>query len=237
MTKSLRITGLAMLALAAFASAAIGGITIHRTPKEGEVTKYRMKADLEVMGQPATFTGLIQEKVTKVDTDGTYSIEQTQLEGKVNIGGNDMDIPSSGSASTTVYAANGDTKEIRGESATPEAYRMSALGAFIEPGKEINVGDKWTHDFKADSKTGQVAAKVEYTYLADEKVGDVDCYKIHVVVNETEGATPASSDTNLWVDKANGQMVKMEGKWTNAPFPGAPEPITATVSLTREPAA
>jgi hypothetical protein len=222
--------------MAAIAAAGVAGVTIKRAPKEGQVNKYRMKAELEYMGMEVTFDGKVQEKITKVDTDGSFTVDQSQLETKILVGGSEMPNPTSDSTpTTTVFSSNGSVKEIKGDGINADAYRMATLSSFVDAGKELNVGDTWTYDFKADAKTGAVAAKGEFKYLGDEKVGETDAYKIKAVINEIEGATPASSDSTMWLDKADGRMIKMEGKWIKAPIPGLNQPIDATVSMTLEP--
>jgi hypothetical protein len=212
--------------------AGTAAISLKRTPKEGEVAKFRLKAELEFSGQPITFTGLVQEKTVAVTPD-SYTVETTQLEGKISMGGNEMDAPGGG-VTTTVYEMNNVVKEIRGEMTDGSAYRMAALNGVVMPGKDVAVGDKWSHTFKADSARGSVAASGEFEVLAEEQVGGVDTVKIKATVRETEGAEPASSEGTFWLAKSDGNVVKMEAKWTNAPFPGAPAPISATVTMTRE---
>lgn len=233
MTKSFRLIPFALVATAAIALAGTAGFTLKRTPKEGETLTYNLKADVDFNGMNITFTGKVKEKTTKVDSDGSYTVESQTQDAKINMNGQEMDAPGSDSVTTSIYTAEGLTKEIKGDSASDSAYRMSNLGALVTPGKEINVGDTWTHEFKADAKTGVVAAKAEYKLLGEEKIGDIDTLKIKVNITETEGSTPASSDGTAWVSKADGSTVKLEAKWTNAPFPGAPAPINANVTLTR----
>jgi len=230
-----KITKLSVLALAALSAAAFAAdaITLTRKPKEGETTKYRMKAELELGGMPITFNGLLSEKVLKVEPNGAYSLETAQIEGKVSINGQEQDVPGTGS-STINYKGNGDVVEIKGDQVTPEAYRMANLGVVADPGKPINVGDTWSHEIKADKKTGALGVKADYKFLGEEKVGDVDTLKIKVNVKETEGSDPASADGTVWLNKADGMLIKMNSKWVNAPYPGAGMPVTATITLVRE---
>jgi hypothetical protein len=224
-----------LLSVSALTFAAVDGLSVKRQPKEGQTVKLRLKAQLEIAGNQATFTGIMQQKVTKVETDGTYTEEEQQLQGKASFGGQDVDVPDTGAHPVT-YFADGSIKEIKGDDQTAgaAAYRMSNLGVIVDAGKPLNVGDTWTYDFKADSKTGAVAAKGEYKVLAEEKVGDLDTVKVKAAIKEADGTDPASSDGTYWISKLDGTLVKAEIKWLNAPFPGAPGPITATVSMVRE---
>lgn len=223
---------IAVAALSAVAFAAVDGISIARKVKEGDIARYKMSADIDFGGMDIKFSGLVEEKIAKVNPDGTYSLEQNQIEGKVNVAGQEQEMPTSG-VNTTVYLPNGEVKEIVGEQGTEDAYRMANLSLIRDPGKELKVGDTWTHEFKANAKTGAVAAKAEYKVLGEEKVGTYETVKIKADVKETAGSEPASSNGTAWINKADGSLIKLEAKWVNAPFPGAPAPINAVVKLER----
>ena len=231
----MKLKMIALLAVAASATAfaALDGFSVARKPKEGDQVRYRMTADVDFGGMAIKAKFLVAEKVTKVEADGSYKLEQTQLEGQIDLNGQTQDMPTSG-ATTMVYTKEGVIKEISGADSTPDSFRMANLGILTDPGKTLNIGDTWTYEIKADSKTGAVAAKADYKVLAEEKIGDWDCLKIQSTVKETEGSDPASSEGTTWILKSDGSTVKSETKWINAPFPGAPAPINATVTLTRE---
>jgi hypothetical protein len=96
------------------------------------------------------------------------------------------------------------------------------------------VGDDWSVDLAVDAKSRPVAIKAEYKVEAQEKVGSFDTFKVKTVVKETTGAEPASADGFIWVNIADGSMVKYEATWNNPPFAGLPGQLTAKVSIVRE---
>ena len=100
------------------------------------------------------------------------------------------------------------------------------------PGKEVNVGDTWTYDFKADAKTGAVAAKATFKVLGTEKVDKWDTLKIQATVKELD-ADGASAESVMWLSTTDWDAVKMESKWTNVPVSGAPAPVNAKVTINR----
>jgi hypothetical protein len=217
------------------AFAVVDGLSIKRTPKEGQTVKYRMEGNLELQGAPITLKGMMQEKVVKVEPNGNFALEQQQLEAKIVLpDGNEMDLPA-GTPTITTYKGSGEVVDIKGENQDATAYRMTTLGMLVDPGKQVNIGDKWSHEVKADTKTGTVAAKAEFQAIGEEKVGAFDTIKIKATVKETEGAEPASSESTIWIDKKDGSTVKTESKWTKAPFPGPSGPmiLDATLKLTR----
>ncbi|MEZ0324970.1 MAG: hypothetical protein ACAH95_03625 [Fimbriimonas sp.] len=222
------------MAVSAMAFATVDGLSIKRTPKEGQTLKYKMEATTDMGGSPVTMSASLVEKVVKVEANGNFSLEQLQTDAKVNMGGQEQDIPS-GEPATTTYKASGEVVEIKSPGETAGAYRMSTLGLLVDPGKLVNVGDKWTHEVKADPKLGFVAAKADYQVMAEEKVGAYDTIKIKATIKETEGTDPASSETTLWIDKKDGTTVKAETKWNRAPVP-TPQGVVildANLKLTR----
>lgn len=232
MKMKLQVLGL-MAIMATTALAVVDGLSVARKPKEGEQIRYRMTADVDMGGMAIKAKFLVAEKVVKIESDGSYKVEQSQLEGKIDVNGTEQELPTSG-ATTTVYTKEGDVKEISGDQTTPDTYRMANLGIVRDPGKTLNVGDTWTYEIKADKKTGAVAAKADYKVLAEEKVGNWETLKVQVNIKETEGTEPAGNEGTVWISKADGSTVKLDQKWTNAPFPGAPAPINATVKMDRE---
>jgi hypothetical protein len=227
-------TAIVLFSLSVLAIAAVDGLSVKRQVKEGEILKMQIKGDFEVAGNQATITAMSQSKVTKIDTDGSYTTEATQSDSKVSIGGQDMALPESPPI-ITVYNADGSVKMLLGEPETTSAsaYRVANLQAVIDPGKPLNVGDAWSIDIKADAKTGAAAAKADYKILGEEKVGDIDTIKVQATVKETSGTEPASSESTYWLEKGNGSKVKSESKWTNVPLPTAPGPISGTMTMTR----
>jgi hypothetical protein len=231
--KRIHLVGLGLALAVTAVAAVVDGYTLKRAMKVGDTIKYKMKAELSLSGQSATVTSTTIEKVTKVEADGTYSIETTDAETKVMFGGQEMEAPPQ-PPETTVYLPNGMVKEIKGDKTTEQTYRMAILGVLITPDKAVSVGDTWTQAIAADTKTGIVAAKADYKVVAEEKVGSFDTLKIEATVKETGGSDAASSTATIWVNKTDVSLVKLEGKWANAPLPGAPGPADATLTITRD---
>lgn len=228
-----RISFLALLALSTIALAA-DGFTVGWKPKEGDAYRYTMKADLDLGGNPIPLTATLTEKITKVETDGSYTVESSQIEGKVSLNGKEQDIPN-GSPTSIIFKASGEVSKVVGDAsaATPNSYRMANLSMIFDPGKPVAVGDAWFHEIKPDAATGAVGIRADYKLIGEEKIGAIDTLKIKATLKETTGDVPGSSDETVWVDKANGSTVKIEAKWVNAPVPGTLSPVSATVKIDR----
>jgi hypothetical protein len=209
------------------AAAVQDGISLKRSPKVGDVAKYKLKVELNVQGQPFNLEGLVTEKVVKVE-EGKYSIESSQGEMKLN----GQDAPMESPASTSTYSATGRLLELKGEEESEEALRMSSLQAFEVPDKPVKVGDTWTISLKAKEGKNPVGIKGDFKVEAQEKVGEYDVLKVTYEVKETEGSAPASSKGTVWFNVKDATMVKYEGTWTGAPFPMV-GPTDAKVTLER----
>ena len=225
--------GLMVAALSVAAWAVQDGINLKRTAKVGDSITFKLKADVEVGGMEANFTAKVVEKVTKVESNGNYTVESSQKEGKIQFGGQEMEAPES--TQTFTYKATGEVLDIKADSVDSSVYRMANLQAFVVPDKALKTGDEWPVEVKKDEKTGAVALKGTYKIDGEEKVGDYDCFRVKFSLKETEGGdSAASADGTSWISKKDGTLVKADGKWNNAPFPGAPGPINAKVTMTRE---
>lgn len=204
-----------------------------RVLKVGDTMKFKLKADLEFSGQQVGFTSNVQEKVTDVGADGGYKIESSQSDSKINMNGQEQDVPDQAHSNTTSYNAAGEILEITGDNVESGAYRMATLGVLKAPDAPAKIGDAWTYKIAANSKTGVVNSTADYKYLANEKIGDRDTVKVSVKVHENEGSDPASNEGTVWLDVKDFSMVKSDTTWANAPIPGAPGPINGKVVLTR----
>lgn len=220
----------AALAVSAVAMAAQEAINLKRTPKDGEASVYRLKADIDLAGTQATFTAKISEKVTKVEGDN-YTVETAITEGKALFGGQEMPMEDQPATSAT-YKTTGEIVSM--SETDPGAMRMANLQSFRYPTGPVKVGDTWNTEVAASDKTGGVGMKAEFKVDGMEKVGAWETARIKFTVKETSGAEPASSEGTAWIAVTDGSLVKYEGSWANAPFPGAPGPINAKVTITRE---
>ena len=222
---------LAASSILAVASASVlAGYSFKRAVKEGDKYSYTLKGDLEVAGMSVTLTGKASEKVTKVEAD-KYTIESTQSDTKVNVGGQEMAQPDR--TETEIRTITGKIIELKSEQVSPESYRLSNLNAFVTPDKEINIGETWTATFKADEKTGAVDAKTEYKYVGDEKVGDWDTAKVEAVAKETKDSS-AQINTTYWISKVDGSVVRSVSKLKEVMMAGVPAPLNGTIEQKRE---
>jgi len=239
----MRTASRVVLFLAIFGQIAVAyadGLTIKRAPKEATIVKYSLTVDFDVNGGQGHIQATVTERITNVDKDGNYTIEQTQSDASGTYNNEKIDVPPRPAVILT-YKPNGQVSSIKDTlDATAKttlidanSYRMENLADIIDPGKQLQVGDIWTLKIKTDKTLGTVDANAEYKLLAEEKIGDLDTLKIKATVKELDGDKPAENDFTEWISKIDGSMVQMEAKWTNAPFPGVSYPVTATIKMSR----
>jgi hypothetical protein len=231
--KSTRIFGLtAFVAICAMASAQ-GPVTLKLTPKVGDTFRYKLSAEMEVMGAKATVSGTVSDKVTEVTPEGGYTVESSSTEMVGNFSGTEMQIPDS--KSTSKYKADGALVDIQGEEVAgangAEGWRRANLSNFVYPADPLKIGDTWTSSIASDSKTGAVAAKTTYAVEKFEKVGNHETVKVKFTSKETEGSDPASSDGFVWLDVKDGTQIKVQVTWSNVPMMG--NPIAGKVTMER----
>jgi hypothetical protein len=221
---------LLLVAGAALAWAGVQDYNLKRTAKEGEVFKYKLNGTMEVMGTSVTLSAIMINKTTKVEANGDYTVESSQTEGKISFNGSEMEMPSSGSTMTT-YKADGTVLDVKGEGVEMGGYRMANLLAAIMPEKPIKAGDTWTSSVKGDAKKGTVDVNGTYKFEAVEKGDSGETAKVTYELKETNGEAPATVSGTAWLELKTGNLIKIESKWKDVPVPGAPTPVTGTMTM------
>lgn len=233
--KNMRKFTIAFAVLASVAAlAGLQAVTLKRTAKVGDVAKYKSKADVDFQGMAVSVTFLMTDKITKVDDNGNITSESTQSDMKIKMGDQEMDPPAAGDTpQVSTSKSTGEIVELKGEQVDANAYRMAAMSGFYFPEKAVSVGDSWEFKVVKNEKLGTVAGIAKYKVEKFEKVGEWDTAVLTMDYKETEGGEPASASGKIWINTKDGSMVKMDGEWKNAPFPGAPGPINAKVVIER----
>lgn len=220
-------------------------LKLRLTAKPGQVARYRTEATLniEANGQKAVLEMKETEKVTyaSVAPNGDITTERETESSEQSVNG--QKVPPSGEPpdkSTAVFRANGTLASYKSGDPGPDGDKLSirlltaTSAAFSDA--EVGVGDKWTHDYKADTSTGARSAKAEMEVLNFEKSPNgIDSVKIRVVYKETEGSPAIASKGTYWIEKSSGDTLVADVDIENVPFgpPGAGAVATAKVKQTR----
>ena len=223
--------GLMLVAAAAFAADAV---VLKMVFKKDQVTKYRYKGSLDFSGQAIEVSLLLKEKVKEIDDKGNATLEQETIEGKVTVGGQEMEIPATPATVLTVKP-NGDIMEIKGsDQVNGDVYRYQNLMSFYPSSDSVTLGSKWVRKGAANKDTGAVAFSASYEILGEEKIGELDTFKIKYRIVETEGNDPATNEGTVWVNKTDCGLIKATSKWSNVTMAGSPMPINGEFAISRE---
>lgn len=207
--------------LAAPFAIAQDAVMLKRVAKEGETSKYKLLVDTEFSGMKIKFTANVIEKILKFDADGSFSVSSEQQEGMLDMDGQTQPAPAEvGTLVTTSFLADGSISDIKGDSVNADAFRLSNLQTIFWPKEAVQAGSKWQRLVKADTVKGSLDVTANYEITGREKVGSHDCFKITFDAKEQSGSDPAGTKGTMWIDVANGLMVKNESDWTNMPIAG-----------------
>lgn len=236
-----------MFALSSIAAAVILGSApsqdakIVWAPKPGTSVNYNMKVIVEMAMQGQTMTMDISmlsvNKILKVE-NGEVTMESTVKDMKMLMDGQAFNPPGSDGNEevppvTSVTKLNGILVSRKGGDMMSGSMRAEQMNVFIYPASAVKVGDSWFHDFPANKEHNIPVAKAKFTLQGEEMVGKYQCWKIEKVYAETEEAKGFSAMGTLWIDKADGNMVKYDGNFQNVQFAEMMPPSSGTVKLTR----
>jgi len=229
----LRIFTLGACFLAALAVAQAPALK--RTPKVGDTATYKLTMVFTLFGDDATYTSALTEKVTEVLPSGAYRVERTQADYKVSVSGEEGKLQTEKiPKQSVVYSPTGEVVEIKGDLVNDSVYRMANLGAIRLSGEAPIVGATWTRELKENSKLGVHGAKAVYKIDSEEKIGEVPCWVVSFDYLEADDTTPAHAVGKVWLNKTDATMMKLVSEWTDAPIPGAPQPLPAKVTYERQ---
>lgn len=185
--------------------------SLHRTPKVGDHAAYAMKAIIDLGGKDdVRFTGTFDEKVKAVEgEDVTTTVDsriQVDVMGVARQGGALSSDRKEKLDGTLVSPARIDSTLLFG------VPRIDRLRALYRPKDAVEVGASWWHT-EAKNETFKAPPFSSYGKLeGDEKVGARDTWRVSIDANEVEEASPTHVKGMVWIDKADGSLVR--GQWT-----------------------
>jgi hypothetical protein len=213
--KRVALTGLVSLAAIVIAAAAtLAPVTLKRTPVKGQKLSYTMTGKITIAGMEGEISSKEVDTITDVAADGNYTTETLQSDLEFN--GSPVPQQASG-PSKSVNKPTGEIVSFTGPDGGTDQAKMAAFTSFYYPTKPVEVNDTWTYEAKKDDKLGTPEFKAEMKYLGEEKVGSIDTYKIQEETKESTATMPATISSTVWIDKADGAMVKVTAKFSNLP--------------------
>ncbi len=228
MNQALRVTCALLLTFAGGAALAQGEkVHLLYKAKVGEVVRHQSTGAMKMSaaGQTANMDVKEVQKVTftQVLPNGDLIYEQEAESTEISINGRKMP-PNSNKDKTTIHMTKvGNLVKFTESSAEKDDQdhidsRLFVATNIVFPDRPVGVGDKWTIEYKANTEAGSRAGKADFEALASEKIGDVETFKIKMAFKESEGATPISATSTVWVEKTSGDGIKSEYDVTGVQF-------------------
>ncbi len=184
-------------------------LSLKPKPKVGTEGKYKVNADISIMGNSATFSGVQHMKVVKTDDQGNYYVENSMSDVKVEFGGNAQEQPAEPPV-TLKHSPLGEILEITGEKPSAADYRMAFTTNLIAPKGDAKVGTKWSVETKGIEKLGAVGIKADYEVTGAEEALGVKAITVKFSLKEVSGDTPMSATGTYWIDRETGLLVKAD---------------------------
>jgi len=211
-------------------------VTLKRSPKVGEVLKYRVTLVFTIYSNDFFYTSIVTDKVTDLDKDGSYTVASTQDQIEASSGKAFPVEKNPAPISYTVYDAYGRVLDLKGEQA-PEAWRVAYLSCFVLPNKPVAKGDTWTATLPPRADRQTPGASVIYTSegMDPEPVDGINVLRIDEKYAENSQSNRATKTGTLWVDPKDGTVVKMEEMWRSAPIAGVSTLVNGHVAYERVP--
>ncbi len=211
------------------------GTPLVRKPSANEAIKYSLEMNMILFGEPATYSSTLTETVTEVKTDGSYSVEKSQSDYKVEVFGEEGSVADSDMPKPVyTFSPTGEVISIKSELQTADVYRMAQMEAIHLPNKEVKKDDTWSYEVAEDLKLGVVKAKADYKVTGEEKVGAHDTWVVSINYAELGGTDPVTLSGTVWLSKKDASVVKLETTWNNAPIPGSSSPVGGSTKLERK---
>lgn len=204
-----------MLAL----SAAMMSHTFEVKPVQGRSIAYTLRVETDVQGLPSVYQATVIEHVRAVLEDGTFEVESHQVDATMLMG--EDTIPMRDAPSTIKhYSKNGVPIRVDNDPNPEDAMRITRLNAFVPSGTEVATGGSWTSEIEELLSRGAPAVRTTYRYIEMEKHGTLDVARIEFEAREIGVSSAASSRGVLWIDPANGAMMKLEANMSNIALAG-----------------
>jgi len=214
----------ATLALVA-ASAALADdktVTLARTVKKDEVTRYKSIVTASVMGLEAVVTATAKSTVKEVKENGQVVVEDVTENGKLSLGGMEQEMPNVPPVTFTRDKYGKLVKFVPPDGMalmSPEVMQIIAtINEIIFPEKPVAENGSWESTFDNPAVKDKKFT-VKTTYLGTEKVDGADLWKIKQSAAVETDASGAKLDyaINYFVDPTNGRVVKSSATLKDVP--------------------
>jgi hypothetical protein len=204
-------------------------VALREIHKVGDESSYLYDMKYEVDSTTVKVSLTWKSEITKVEADGAYEARETVLEGLMNFNGEEQTMPAS-EPETKKYDKDGNEikEKTDGDEPDDDLNPMSASFDFLdyEPKAPVKIGETWEGSSKI--------AKVTYTLVGAEKIGEIDCWKIGVKGTMSKEGTSGEGTGEVFLRKTDFSLEKGTINIENAKFDNEGQGGKLETKLTRK---
>lgn len=196
--------------------------------KPDDKLEYKILLNAKINAQDIEINATVADHVKKIEKEGNISIESQHKIQKVKVGTQDLTGPFLAQTLDPVTITFGPLREvidIQGKGVNLSTYRMAYSSTLQIPEKPIKIGEKWSVDFKPNTKVNFVGGKANYELLGLEKLNSSDALKLKWNYKEAGETSPIIAEGTAWLDPKDGSIMKITLILNNAPIAGLPIPL------------
>jgi hypothetical protein len=241
--KTLRILLSALSALALVAPLSVradDAVTLTRTNKKGEVTRFKLTINASIAGQDGVVIQKIKEEVKEVKENGDTVISFMVEGGSYSFGGMEMEIPAS-PAFDQVYDKFGKLLEFKmpegaaGVMTAEVQHLMAIVNSPILTGKMVKTGDTWETECDNPAVKGKKVV-VKGKFLGTEKIDGTDLWKVEqsATADTDDSGSKMSATHTYWINPSDGKAVKSKGEVKDVPTQFGSMTMTVEQALVKD---
>jgi hypothetical protein len=240
MSKSFTRGALVLASLSVVALSVAQETKINFTPKAGTSAEWDSVVTLTVDGMPLTVKAIHVRRILEVKSDGNFVMQNDVRNMRMEMPGIEaMPMPEM-APSIATFDRTGVLLGVTQEGTSPEdllvGARMLSIGTFHYPenlDRTWKPGESYNRIIPANSKIGTKALQAQYTFEGTEKVGEWESAIFSFRVSESGVDKPQRMTGKAYIALSDGMVTKIEAKFSDMVSPGAPDPMSGTISLVR----
>lgn len=177
-------------------------------------------------------TESVKRTFTDIAANGDITFEEITEESKTSINGESVDNDGDETKETETYTIRPNGQLLKYKSTDKDNdgdnvhldERLFVASTPIFPENPVGVGDKWTHEYKADDTLGLRPAKADFEILGMEKLGTTETVRLRMSFAESE-ANGVVLKAVFLLEKITGDILSAEYKVES--YPLAPKVIAS----------
>ena len=184
--------------------------------KAGDFVRYKTTLKISVQGSDITVEQTRKHVVKEVKENKDIVLAVEEEGGKVDVGGNGMDIPAGTPTAVTVDKANKvltfkPEKEDNPYLSTAAQHLIALIDRIILPDKPVKPGDSWTTEVDNPQVKGKKVT-IKTTFVGDEKAAGAPALKFKQTLEADTDTADAKlkAETTALLDPVTGQLIEAE---------------------------